>query len=176
MSKWFFALIQFFPLSLFAVYAFWQGIPADARWLEAFKLASLAGLIQLAIILPQRRPVNRLVLAGNLYLILGGIAALSHQWWYLQVYDALRESAIFIFMILVGVVATFSTSAGFVAAHGASPARARHASYWLLAATLLALPVSIAFQGNRILAAVIPILVLAILQRVLARRAQRQFS
>ncbi len=173
MTKWIFALIQFFPLSLFATYAFYHGVPTNDRWLDAFQLASIAGLIQLAIILPQRRAANRLVLAGNLYLILGGLASITHQWWYFTIYDALRESAIFIFMAAVGVFTTFFSSAGFVVAPGAAPYRVRHASYALLAATLVALAVSIVFQGNRNLAAVVPIIGLAILQRVLAFHAQR---
>lgn len=174
MTRWIFALVQFFPLSLFATYAFWHGVPTNDRWTEAFQIALLAGLVQLAIVLPQRRPANRLVLAGNLYLILGGLAVLTHQWWYLHLYDALRESAIFVFMLLVGVVATFATPSGFVAALGASREHARQASYWLLLAILLALPASIAFQGSRTYSAVVPIIILAILQRVLAFHATRR--
>src|SRR5690606_40738757 len=44
-----------------------------------------------AIVLPQPRPVSRLVLSANLYLLLGGLAFFLNQWWFLQLYDALRE-------------------------------------------------------------------------------------
>ncbi|MDX1556968.1 MAG: hypothetical protein R3212_13130, partial [Xanthomonadales bacterium] len=66
MPKWIFALIQFLPLSLYATYAFWQGAPDELRWQDAFQLASVAAVIQLAIVLPQPRPASRLVLSANL--------------------------------------------------------------------------------------------------------------
>lgn len=170
MSKWLFALIQFFPLSLFATYAFWHGAPSDDRWIEAFKLGAIAGIIQLAIVFAQPRPVNRLILGGNIYLIAGGLAALSHQWWLLRAYGFLQESAIFLCILLVGMTATFVTPAGFVAVAGAAPNRTRLASYWLILATLLALLAALAFRGNQTWAAVVPIVFLTVLQRVLAHR------
>jgi len=115
MNTWIFSLIQFFPLSTFATYAFYQGAPSNERWLVAFQLGALLGIIQLAIILPQTKPLNRLVLAGNIYLILGGLAAYFQQWWYLKFYDSLRESAIIMLMLIVGVISTFYSTSGFIA-------------------------------------------------------------
>lgn len=160
-----FALIQFVPLTLFATYAFWDGVPDDARWEVAFKLASLAAVIQLAIVLPQRRPSNRLVLAANLYLLLGGLAFLTQQWWFLRLYDELQESAIFIMMLVVGIVATLATPAGYIGAQGAPVRQVKRTSYWLLLATALALALAVTFRGDRYLAAVYPIIGLAIIHR-----------
>jgi predicted MFS family arabinose efflux permease len=174
MPKWIFALIQFMPLSLFATYAFWHGAPDEQRWQHAFQLASVAALVQLAIVLPQRRPASRLVLAANLYLLLGGLAFFAHQWWFLQLYDALRESAIFIIMLAVGIATTIGSRAGFVAACTVPRAPVVRASLWLLAATALALAVSISYRGDRYLAAVYPIIALAVLHRVLLHRLARQ--
>lgn len=174
MPRWIFSLLQFFPLSLFACYAFWSGVPSNERWVEAFQIAAIAGTIQLIIVLPQRRPMNRLVLAGNIYLILGGLAALTGQWWYLQLYDQLRESAIFIAMLVVGVVATFATRPSFVAAAGAEPANARRYSIALLGATVICLVPALAFEGNRLWSAVVPIIALAVFQRYLDILANRE--
>jgi hypothetical protein len=164
MSKWIFALIQFFPLSTFATFAFWNGTPSNDRWLEAFQLGALLGLIQLAILVPQKNPLNRLVLAGNIYLIFGGLAAFFHQWWYLKLYDSLRESAIILLMVIVGSVTTFVSSSGFIAVKGS----ARKLSIFLLVATLSMLPFAIIFEGNRTYAAILPIIFLAMLQRYLS--------
>ncbi|WP_222566149.1 hypothetical protein [Novilysobacter antarcticus] len=172
MPKWIFAFIQFVPLSLFATYAFWSGTPDESRWEMAFKLASLAAIIQLAIIVPQRRPTNRLILAANLYLLLGGLAFLTHQWWFLKLYNSLQEAAIFILMLAVGIVATLTSAAGYIGAQG-SP---RRASLVLLFATALALMFALAFRGDRYLAAVYPIIGLGILQRVLLHRANKTLS
>lgn len=173
MPRWLFALVQFFPLSLFASYAFWNGAPDDTRWEEAFKLASVAALLQLLIVLPQPRPASRLVLSANLYLLLGGLAFMAHQWWYLRLYDGLQESAIFIIMLGVGLVTTLATGAGFVAAPSAPRRQVLRASLWLLAATLLALAISFAYRGDRYLAAVYPIIGLAVTHRLLLHRVRQ---
>ena len=171
MPRWIFSLFQFFPLSLFAAYAFWHGMPTNDRWIEAFQISAIAGILQLGIVLPQRFPVNRLVLAGNIYLILGGLAALTGQWWYLQIYDHLRESAIFLVMLVVGIVATFMTRDGFIAARGSAPKWNRHYSILLLGATAICFIPAVAFEGDRIWSAVAPIVALAVLQRYFVRLA-----
>ncbi|MDO6428892.1 hypothetical protein Q4489_17970 [Thalassotalea sp. 1_MG-2023] len=169
MSKWIFAFIQFFPLSTFATFAFWNGAPTNDRWLEAFQLGALLGLIQLIILLPQKNPLNRLVLAGNIYLILGGLAAFFQQWWYLKLYGSLRESAIILLMVIVGSLTTFISSSGFIAVKDS----ARKFSIYLLVATISMLPFAIIFEGNRTYAAVLPIIFLAILQRYLSYLAKQ---
>lgn len=171
--KWIFALIQFLPLFLFASYAFWSGPPDEARWQQAFQLASVAALVQLAIVLPQHRPASRLVLSANLYLLLGGLAFFAHQWWFLRLYDTLRESAIFIIMLTVGLATTAGSRAGFVGASSAPRGAVVRASIWLLVAAAAALAASVAFRGDRYLAAVFPIIGLAMLQRLLLHRLAR---
>jgi len=174
MPRWIFSLFQFFPLSLFAAYAFWRGVPRDDRWIEAFQISAIAGIVQLLIVLPKRIPLNRLVLAGNIYLILGGLASLTGQWWYLQIYEYLRESAIFLFMLVVGIVATFATKHGFVVAQGADLRWTRHYSILLVGATAICFIPALAFEGNRVWSAVMPIIALAALQRYFSRLANRK--
>jgi hypothetical protein len=174
MPRWIFSLFQFFPLSLFATYAFWDGLPTNERWIEAFQISAIAGLVQLVIVLPQRFPLNRLVLAGNIYLILGGLAALTGQWWYLQIYDYLRESAIFLAMLIVGIVATFTTRYGFIAAQGANLEWTRHYSILLLGSTAICFIPALAFEGSRIWSAVVPIIALAVLQRHFSHLASQK--
>jgi len=174
MPRWIFSLFQFFPLSLFATYAFWDGLPTNERWIEAFQISAIAGIIQLVIALTQRFPLNRLVLAGNIYLILGGLAALTGQWWYLQIYDYLRESAIFLAMLVVGIVATFTTRYGFIAAQRANLEWTRHYSILLLGATVICFIPALAFEGNRVWSAVVPIIALAVLQRYFAHIASQK--
>lgn len=164
MTKWIFALIQFLPLSTFASFAFWYGAPSNERWLESYQIGALLGLIQLAILLPCNNPLNRLVLAGNIYLILGGLAAFFQQWWYLQLYALLRESAIILFMATIGLMTTLTSLSGFIAVKNAP----RKFSIYLLLATVSMLPFAIYFEGDRTYAAILPIIFLAILQRYLA--------
>jgi hypothetical protein len=173
-----FAFIQFLPLSLFASYAFWYGAPSNERWVEAFTIGALAAAIQLLIVLSRGRPANRLVLGANLYLLVGGIAATARQWWLLGVYGRLTETGIFLSILTVGVLATLLTPAGFVGVRGANVQAVRWYSAWLLMATLVATAASVAFRGNRTWSAVVPLIGLALLQRVFARRlsAERPLS
>jgi hypothetical protein len=150
-----FAFIQFLPLSLFASYAFWYGAPSNERWVEAFTIGALAAAIQLLIVLSRGRPANRLILGANLYLLVGGIAATARQWWLLGVYGRLTETGIFLSILTVGVLATLLTPAGFVGVRAANVQAVRWYS-----------------------AAVVPLIGLALLQRVFARRlsAERPLS
>jgi hypothetical protein len=176
LSRLTFALVQFLPLSLFATYAFWHGQPTNERWVNAFTFGAMAAAIQLLIVLPQRRPVNRLILGANLYLLVGGAAAIAHQWWLLNFYARLNESGIFLFMLGVGIAATFASPAGFVGVAEAERRIVRRYSVWLLAATFAAALASIAFQGNRTWSAVVPLIGLAVLQRSLVRRVSHASS
>lgn len=164
------ALLQFAPLSLFATYAFWSGPPAPDRWVAAFQLGAVAALLQLAIVLRQPRPANRLILGANVYLLVAGAAAFAQQWWVLRAYDALREAGILVSMLGVGLVTTIATRAGFVAVPDAPADAVRRASLWLLGATTLAVAMAFAFRGDRTLAAFLPIFALAMLQRALVAR------
>lgn len=137
-------------------------MPTNERWLQAFQFGAVLGLLQLLILLPQARPLNRLVLAGNLYLILGGIAVFLQQWWVLQLYGELKEAGIILLMLIVGVLSLFTRS-GFVAIS----TKSKKYSLFLLFATLLMLPVAIFFEGNRYLAAVVPIVSLAVFNHYL---------
>ena len=163
-------LSQFFPLSVFATYAFRYGAPTSERWIAAFELAAIVAAIQLVILLPRHQPANRLILGANLYLLVGGAAAVTHQWWVLEAYNVLRESAIFLFMLAVGGVTTWATPSGFVAVDGAPRDEVRRASLWMLGATLAAVVTAVVFRGHRTWAAVVPVLALALLHRWLRYR------
>lgn len=171
MRERFIPLVQFLPLSLFATYAFWHGTPTNDRWVEAFKLGGIAALVQMAIVLRQRRPADRLILGANLYLLAGGLAAFARQWWFLGWYGMVGPSGIFMSMFVVGAVATFATSSSFLAVPGAPPPSARRYSLWLLAATLVAVGATSVFGADGTRVAGLAVLALALLRRGLARLA-----
>ena len=95
---------------------------------------------------------------------------MAQQWWYLKLYGSLRESAIILLMVIVGSLTTFISSSGFIAVKGSH----RKYSIYLLIATVLMLPFAFYFEGNRIYAAVLPIIFLAILQRYLSYIAKEK--
>ena len=110
-----------------------------------------------------------LILGANIWLIAGGAAALFEQWWWLRIYQHFGEASLFLTMLLVGLVSTFSSSAGFIAKLGPR-SQVLRASLVLLAATGLALAAAIYFRGNVKYAAVVPVIALSWLNRLLCHR------
>jgi len=165
---------QFLPISLFSTYAFALGEPSNERWLDAFILAAIVGVIQLVVLVFINKPMSRLILAINCYLILGGLAALFQQWWVLKLYNQGQELSIFIFIIFIGIVTTIISKHGFIAAIGGTKQDTRQASYLLILASLIALFVAYLFQGSITYSAVLPIITLALLQRYLLSRCNKK--
>jgi hypothetical protein len=164
-------LAGFFALAVFAYLAFGRGPATDAVFVDAFKASSLLAAIELAFLLARSTPTNRLILGANLWLISGGIAALTEQWWWLRIYQQFGEASLFLAMLLVGVFTTLCTPSGFVARHCPVPA-VRRSSLILLAAVVCAVVVAIAFRGNVKYAAVVPVIALSWLNRLLRYRLQ----
>jgi hypothetical protein len=164
----FLPFFQFLPLSFFSTYAFWHGQVSNERWLDAFQVSALLAVVQLAYFVRSKQVMSRLILSANLYLILGGSAALLQQWWLFDVYEKLQESAIFLIMIVVGLLTTIYSEYGFVGVVDVNSQQIKKASTWLLLATVFALILSIYLQGQITLSTVVPIICLALMQRYLA--------
>jgi hypothetical protein len=168
---WLAAFVQFAPLSLFATYAFWPGTtPSARRFDEAFVLGAAASVVQLALLLPRRAPLNRLSLAGSVYLLAGGAAVLAGAAPLLHLFAVLKETAIFVALLAVGAVTTLASPAGYVGIAHPDAGRVRSASLALLALTAGGLAASLAFQGSLRWSVAVPLLVLTLANRLLARR------
>ena len=165
-------VLGFFALAVFAAYAFAHGTPSEARWISAFKLGGCLAALEL-LVLWRRKPIaNRLVVGANLWLLVGGAAALTQQWWVLEdYYQHFGEASLFAAMLGVGVVSTFVLPGGFVAVLG--PRRkVLVASMVLLVAVLAALFVAVVYRGDTRIAAVLPVIALSWLNRGLRRFAR----
>ena len=164
-------LLGFFALAVFAAYAFGTGETSTERLITAFKFGASLAAIELLFLAVRKTPANRLILGANLWLILGGFAAFTQQWWFLRVYERFGEASLFATIFAVGVVATAVTPSGFVAAVG-TKRKVMLASLTLLAAVGGALVLAIAYKGNVKIAAVLPIIGLSWLNRGLGLYAK----
>ena len=164
----------FLPLSFFSVFAFWHGVPTNERWIAAFELAALIRLIQLTVAFFQQKAINRLVLGGNIYLIVGGVCAFFQYWSIFKLYNLCQESAIIGLMLVVGLGATLFTPAGFIAVESTNKYEVLKASYIMLFATSLVLLCTIVFRGKILYSMVIPIIFLLLLQNFLIRKIERK--
>ncbi len=161
-------LLGFLALALFAYLAFSAGTPSDERFVFAFKVSGCVALAELAVLFSRAAPANRLIVGANLWLVAGGIAAFAEQWWWLEGYQRLGESGLFISMLLVGLATTAGSSVGFVGAQG-ERRRVLVGSVVLLAAVLAALAASVRFRGTVQWAAVVPVIALSWVNRLLKR-------
>jgi len=175
-------LFQFLPLSLFSMIGFWQPETSNQTWLLAFQVAALVGIFQLLLIIKLKVIMSRLILSANIYLILGGLASFFQQWWYLEFYNILQETAIFLVMIFVGIITMTWSKNSFV---GIDKTHVKDVverisinkkSSYLFVAVLLSLIFSLVFKGNITLSVVTPIIFLALFQRYLVHQHNQQTS
>lgn len=166
------SLLQFFPLTIFVYIAFLHDKPQAADWLNAFLAGGAAAGLQfiLACVIFRGRPLNRLLMGVNAYLMIGGVSVLTNQLAILQMLNGLRESGIFLCILAVGIVTTLGTEAGFVGGMNWTDAsHVKRCSLGLLILTLIATAASFHFRGNLTLSAVIPLVALAVVNRLLKR-------
>lgn len=167
------SLLQFFPLTIFVYIAFLHGKPQSADWLNAFSAGGAAAGLQfiLAGILSRGRPLSRLLMGVNAYLVIGGVSVLTNQRPVLQMLNGLRESGIFLCILMVGIFTTFGSKAGFAGgANSIDPFHVKRCSVVLLLLTSVATAASFQFRGNLVLSAVIPLVALSVANRLLKRR------
>lgn len=162
-------LIGFIALGSFAYLAFGRGHATDESFVFAFKASSLVAVAELGLLLTRNLPANRLILGSNLWLIAGGAAAFTEQWWWLRVYQHFGEASLFLAMLLVGVLTTLLTPSGFIAKIGPASA-VKRSSLVLMVAVGCALAVAIYFRGNVNHAAVFPVIALSWLNRLLRHK------
>lgn len=168
-SRNFAAFFPLFPLTVFVLYAFWGGKPDFERFKTAFTIGgSLAG-VQLAWTLWGGTVVNRVVLGVNLYLVIGALSFYLN--WVLlgRAYDNLRETGVVAAITLIGLITTIASPYGFVGIAGPR-AKVRNRSMIMLAVAGAGCAVSLAFRGNLILSAAVPIMGIQLSQKFLARK------
>lgn len=170
------SLLQFLPLSIFVCVAFPHGEPYAEDWLNAFLAGGVMAVLQLVLvsILLRLYSPSRLVLGVNAYLIFGGALVLANQESLLLILDDLKESGVFLSILMICIIAFPGFGDGLLGLkNGLSRAQAKRHSLWLLALAFVAAAVSFYFRGNLIFSAVIPLVTLAIADRLMKNHARR---
>jgi hypothetical protein len=162
--------LGFLALAVFAALAFGGGKATDEQMIYAFKVGAVIAAFELAVLFWRREPANRLIIGANLWLLVGGVAAILEQWWLLKGYQKIGEAGLFVAMLAVGLLTTAISPSGFIAATG-QRSRVLWSSAALVAAVLLALVAALHFRGDVRLAAVLPVIALSWLNRLLRRVA-----
>lgn len=168
-------LLGYLALVVFAMIAFGSGVPDAAIWQRAFLIGGGVAVVELFVLWAMPKPANRLVVAANLYLAVGGLAFASKQWWLLERYEKFGLSGILLVMLGVGLVTTFASKPGFVGMV-APPALIRRASCLLLGFVALGLVGAQAFPVIDKGVGVVIITVLAYSQRAVRNWVSRQLK
>jgi len=169
-------LLQFLPLTVFLRVALLQGTPQTENWLLAFAWGGSVAVVQLALfaVFARAHPMNRLILGVDVYLILGGVAVFSNQIGLLQALRGLQESGIFLCLLLVGLVTTMASPAGFVGAPAVSGQHDTKVYSWILLGLAgVGALMSFVFRGQMVFSAAIPLIVLSLATRVFRHRLTR---
>ena len=160
---------QFVPLTFFVLYASWQGQDSFARWLQAFEYSALLALLQLWLC-RQQQPVNKLMLAANLYLLLGAAASvlqLSLLQWLL---DLWRAQALFVGIALLNLLCLCGHPAGCLSVYPQNRRNGKKASLLLWLASLIAMLPAMLTQWPLLYSAFLPLLLLSLLEKWLSHR------
>jgi hypothetical protein len=164
--------LGFIALAVFAFIIFSTPPTSDAEWRRAFLIGGGLAVVETSILLSRQTPCNRLILAANFWLMAGAAAFLLQQWWWLRLYRGWGAAGLLGTMVLVGIVASAVSPAGFVAEAGPHLA-VLQASLVLLGIALFAWA-HVAFATTSPRGAYLPILGLAVGNHLLRLWVRRQ--
>ena len=163
MRKLLFAF-QFLPIAAFLAVARYKGSTPDA-WVAGFQVGAVLAVVESVVLALNHVPWNRLLLGANLYLVVGGFGCTFGIEPIIRFVSQWRESAVFLSLIVVGIVTTLFTPGGFIEAPHAERSAVVKNSALLLAAVCVCLALSIFFRGDPWLAGTIPFVLLVAIRR-----------
>ncbi|HCY84257.1 MAG TPA: hypothetical protein DHV36_03885, partial [Desulfobacteraceae bacterium] len=106
--------IEAIPITLFLAYIRRIDTQVPENFKGPFTISAAAAVLLICILVYKKQPLNRLFLGINLYLISGGAAFITHQYWLNRIYDDLQASGMLLWIIGVGVVTTLLSPRGFI--------------------------------------------------------------
>ena len=160
-------ILEFLPIIVFG----YMGTKPDADLGERFFTAGgLAAVIMIASVI-LRRPMNPLALAANLFLFVCAAAFPLELAFLVQVISILREVALFMVILAVGLVATLRWQRGFIWSEADDKEFVTKASYIMLAGAGVAAIIAFDYRGDEAIAGAVPYIGLVVLQKVLSAYA-----
>ena len=118
------------------------------NWETPFIVSGLVALIPILGGFYRKKIFNRVLLGLNLYLLTGGIALITHQWWLNRLYGRFQGSGMLAWVVLVGLVSMVASSRGFIGVDCPDAKQVKVFSLYLLLVSMGAFLISFGFQGN----------------------------
>ena len=163
-------ILEAIPFMMFLAYIRQIDAHVPENWEMPFVTGGLAGMVIIVLFFYKKMVFDRLFLGINLYLISGGLAVITHQWWLNRMYDQLQASGVLLWIVGTGMVSVFFSQRGFIGGTSPYAGTIKKYSCYLLLASGLAVAVSFLGRGNRLLSEVFPFAGLFILQHILKHK------
>ncbi len=156
--------IEAIPITLFLAYIRRIDTQVPENFKGPFTISAAAAVLLICILVYKKQPLNRLFLGINLYLISGGAAFITHQYWLNRIYDDLQASGMLLWIIGVGVVTTLLSPRGFINTASSDKKRVKTKSLFLLLFASIAFAVAFLFRTNKLFPEFVPFVCLFLLQ------------
>lgn len=163
-------LLEAVPLSVFLLYI--RNIDADIpqNWEAPYIVSGLVAIAVTASFLYKKRMLNRIFLGINIYLVSGGVAFITHQWWLNRIYGDLQASGLLLWIIIAGIVTALFSPKGFIGVDSSDKKSIKKYSYYLLLFSVGAFTISFGFRDNRLLSEIVPFIGLFLIQKSLKEK------
>jgi hypothetical protein len=166
-------VVEAMPLAVFLVYMTVMDPRAQVEWRTPYYAATALALVGSVALWRAGATLNRIYLGIALYFVSGTIALLTRWPWLNEEYGRLEGTAMLFWVVAVGLVATLASARGYVGIEG-PPRDVRNASWLLLAITVAATAVSLAFLGNRVLSSFAPFIAVFVAQALIKAGVTRK--
>ena len=133
--------IDFLPLAIFSYGSRLGLVGADGSWTNAFYLGAGLALLKVGYLWYRGLKFDYIALGTTLFLIYGALGYALHKP-LLVPYDIFMQSVIFLWIFIVGIIATVATKEGFIQLPDEYHKHTRIGSLALLGATGIALLIS----------------------------------
>lgn len=163
-------IFQAIPLPIFVIYIRF----IDATNLENLKapffFSSFVALMVIILFLYRKIVFDPILLGVNLYLISGGLAFITYQWWLIKIYNQLQGSGMFIWIIATGIGTIFFSPKGFIGVDSSDKNSIKKYSKYMLLFSVIMFTVSVRMRGNILLSEFFPFTCLFLLQRLFKKK------
>jgi hypothetical protein len=150
--------LEFVPLILYFTFA--RAATADSggrQWEIAFVFSGILSVVTLSVLMRHKTYIlNRIMLGANLFLISGAVAVLLKLSPLLAFYKRIDPVPLFAWVLAVGIATSLFSPHGFVGCPDNDIKRKHLYSALLLAAAIIALGISVLFQGQMFYADILP--------------------
>ncbi|MBW1890919.1 MAG: hypothetical protein JRF32_03200 [Deltaproteobacteria bacterium] len=170
--------LEFVPLILYITFARAVGTDiAGPQWKVSFVIGGAVSTFALIVLLRNKNFIlNRITLGVNLFFISGTLAVVLRLDSVLDLYWRFNPAPMFAWVITVGFAATLFSPHGFTGTRNMDRNRMYLHSALLLTAAIIAMGISLFFQGKIVYADILPFIGLFIVNDRLQSRSKNESS